>query len=430
MANELQRIAVKKKQTDSSFAFFLFALYIAFVFIRPHEIWNEYSELSIIKFIMIFCILSVLLFHRPIKFYPQFWMFVLLIPLIMISAYLNGYGSKGIEHSEQIILSLILPFFLASNTLTSLKRQNIIIWIMIIASLLMIHNGHVQFNSIDGYGWAGNSHLVSGNDRGVLGRITYVGFFSDPNDLGLLIVMNLPFLMLYFYWGGIFKKILMILIFIIFLYGIYLTGSRGTMLGAACVVIAYYLINNAGKKLFLFTVLLAPIIATIIASYAGVGSSDESASGRLEAWYDGIYMLIANPAFGIGMGNFHGLHGRTAHNSYILIAAELGVPGYTLWGGALFFTILPGYFIVKAQQLDKVRGIEEKSIKDEILMNKAILFSMIGFLITAFFLSRTYTVVAFCFMGIAYASYVRIVRLIPEYKVFVNSDVLIKSMLY
>ena len=51
-------------------------------------------------------------------------------------------------------------------------------------------------------------------------------------------------------------------------------------------------------------------------------------------------MIRAQPLTGIGTGNFKALSGKlggVAHNTYIEIAAELGIPGLALFGAILFF---------------------------------------------------------------------------------------------
>ncbi|MFK5892543.1 MAG: O-antigen ligase family protein [Pseudomonadota bacterium] len=432
----MQQQSIQPQETTIAF-FFLF-LYTVCVLIRPHEIWVEYSDWIIIRVFAILCFLSILLTKRPIIVPYQTILFIIMLPLIMVSAFLNGEGSKGIGASQEIFIALILPLFMYANAITTIKRQHLLMFVSIAASLIMIHNGYIQFESDSGYGWAGYSHIVTGSDRGGTGRITYLGFFNDPNDLGMLIVMNIPFVVYFYVKGNFFKKLLMIIIILIFAYGIELTGSRGTQLGAFSLIVVYFLVNSAGYRLFLFIVLLSPIVATVIASFSGIASQDASADGRLEAWYYGINMMLANPVFGVGMDNFIGIHGRTAHNSYVLVAAELGVPGYSLWGGALIFTVLVSYLMIKSQKpvFDKKtrtyippKKVNEES-KNELLLNKTLFFSLIGFMITGFFLSRTYTVVLFIYMGMTIASHLRLINLIPEYSILMNKKMLFKSMLY
>src|SRR3546814_18467251 len=60
-------------------------------------------------------------------------------------------------------------------------------------------------------------------------------------------------------------------------------------------------------------------------------AGESSAYGRIESWYDGIQMFLANPVFGVGVGNFTYHTWLTAHNSFVLALAEHGIVGYTFW---------------------------------------------------------------------------------------------------
>jgi hypothetical protein len=307
-----------------------------------------------------------------------------------------------------------------------------------------------------GDGWALYSHSVGRIDLGQR-RITYLGFFSDPNDIGMLLVMCIPFTVYFYKYGGVQLKILMLLILSALIYGIYLTESRGTMLGAGSLLAVYYLVTNAGPKLFLSIIAIAPIAATVVASLQS--NIDDSANGRLEAWYAGIQMMMSNPIFGVGKSNFVEVHGLVAHNSYIHVLGELGIPGYSLWGGALIFTMTVGFSFIKfrkKQQIDfnttdltapktyksksietrnekKSRMIVEKNediLKKEYALNQTLFFSMVGFIVTGFFLSKSYTLLLFIFMGMSLASHIRLIKLEPELQQFFTTNIAVRSMLY
>ncbi|GGW87055.1 hypothetical protein GCM10007391_21090 [Alteromonas halophila] len=288
-------------------------------------------------------------------------------------------------------------------------------WVCLIAAWFMIYNGHIQQAAFDitrGFGIGiGNSFTVGGPEM----RITYLGFFSDPNDLGMFIVMCLPFSVFLFYTGNIIAKLVTLMTIAAIIYGVYMTGSRGTLLGAMSVIAAYFFIKRAGAKLILVGALIAPIAATLLAAFGGITSGESSAYGRLDAWYDGTQMLLHNPVFGVGMGNFMDEHGKVAHNSYIHVAAELGVIGYSLWGGALILNMLAGYDLIKKHTDWQAPDDKTQALYDrEILVNKALFYAMIGFMVTAFFLSRQFTLTMFIFMGMQTASLVRIIRIRPE----------------
>jgi O-antigen ligase len=186
-------------------------------------------------------------------------------------------------------------------------------------------------------------------------------------------------------------------------------------------------VKKAGAKLILFCAISSPIAATLIATFGGLTSQDSSAAGRLYAWYDGTQMLFSNPFFGIGMNNFIDWHGKVAHNSYIHVAAELGFFGYSMWGGALVLSCMVGYRILKDVDYSSEQN---KKLQNELLINKTLFFSMIGFLITAFFLSRQFILLFFIFIGMQTASNARVMKLNPKVAEFYKASYIIKSILF
>ncbi|WP_411992786.1 O-antigen ligase family protein [Agarivorans sp. DSG3-1] len=425
------------KEKIAPLAFFFLCLYTVSVLIRPHEFSLSTANYIFIK---VFAILSfgfTLLTFRPLKLYPQHYLLLGLVPFIMVSAFLNGWGTGGIFQAQRLFVSSIIPFFLYSALVATPGRQRILMLICITAALVMVYNGHIQQASFNGkYGIGIGDSITVGREEM---RISYLGFFSDPNDLGMFLVMNMPFVAYFYGRGGGVVKILMLAIFVALGYGVFMTGSRGTLLGTVAVVSLYFLISNAGARLVLFVCLSAPIAATLLASFGGLSSSESSAAGRLDAWYDGIQMLIHNPVFGVGMGNFMDEHGKVAHNSYVHVAGELGVPGYSLWGGALVLNMLVGYVILKRfncypndEDPDDLDVSEEtsKEYKEEASLNKTLFYSMIGFMVTAFFLSRQFTLLMFIFMGMQTASHLRLMKLRPDLTEMFSSKMVWRCMGY
>ena len=423
------------EEKDSTAAFFFLLLYTASSLIRPHEMFQTSVDWILIKVFAIASLVIILVAQRPLKLYPQHWMLLALIPLIIMSGFLNGSGMFGIEEAKKLFISAIIPLFLMSACITTIKRQHTLMVVCLIAALFMVHNGHFQQTAYEGYGWALGTHSVGYIDEGER-RITYLGFFNDPNDLGMFLVMCIPFTIYFYNKGSFLLKSSMFATLCALGYGIYLTGSRGTMLGAGGLLGVYILVVNAGPKLFISAVVLSPVAATVVASLQS--NIDASANGRLEAWYAGIQMLLSNPVFGVGKEQFFDHHGLVAHNSYIHVAGELGFPGYSLWGGALIFTVLTGYLFIKASKKKNEKDIdapvidEDKNIafENERLLNKTLFFSMIGFMITGFFISRMFTLLLFIFMGMAIASHIRMVKLKPEYKEYFNGSLALRSMGY
>jgi len=420
-----------KKDTDAPIAFFFLYLYTFSILVRPHEFSIATEEYIFIQIFAILSFIFTVFALRPIKIVPQHLMLFALAPLIVISGFFNGSGMEGVEEAEKLFISSIIPFFLFSLCTTSIKRQHMLMYLCIFAALIMVYNGYYQqthFNGRTGYG-IGHSQSVAGIEM----RIAYLGFFGDPNDLGMFLVLNVPFVAYFYSEGGFTKKWVMLLIFAALCYGIYMTGSRGTLLGIIGLISVYYLITKAGAKLILFALLAAPIVATLLTKFGGLSSDDDSSQGRLEAWYAGVQMLMANPVFGVGTGNFLEEHGLVAHNSYIHVAAELGVPGYSLWGGVLILSMLIGYLLMKKYMAFDEEGVTEElklQYAAELKLNKTLFFSMVGFMITAFFISRHFTLLLFVFLGMFTASHLRIMQMRPELSHLLEPRMLIKCAWY
>lgn len=407
----LRHSAVLTQPQDSMAAFLFLFIYTVFVLVRPQEIFTPLHGVPVIMIVTILCFFTVMLFQRPLRWAPQQTMLLLMLPIIIVSAFLNGWGTKGIVESQSMLISSILPLFLFATGISSISRQRKVMVVCILASALMVHNGWTQQNTYDAVGWT-NTQALGGDLR----RIVYVGIFKDPNDLGMLLVMNLPFLAYFYGRGGFITKLICLTLMSVFLYGVYITGSRGTVLGTAALLGFYLLLKYGGTRLIIAGIVLGPVFATLLSQFGGLSSGGESARGRLYAWYDGVHYLIGNPVFGIGKDNFTEWHGRAAHNSYILVAAELGTLGYTLWGGALALTVYISYKIFKIPLERFTAHPQREAIMDEIKINTALFFSMIAYMVTAFFLSRSYVLLLFIFMGMTIASHFRIVKYVSELK--------------
>lgn len=119
-----------------------------------------------------------------------------------------------------------------------------------------------------------------------------------------------------------------------------------------------------------------------------ISASEESAYGRIDAWYEGIQMLKSSPLFGVGYGMFTDQSVLTAHNSYVLVATEEGLIGLFLWI-ALIYSCLKGLSILKRKEpqlINYVAGIEA---------------SLFGFLSASFFLSRSYQAILYVMLALA-----------------------------
>ncbi|MEQ1807938.1 MAG: O-antigen ligase family protein [Burkholderiaceae bacterium] len=212
-------------------------------------------------------------------------------------------------------------------------------------------------------------------------RIRSLGFLNDPNDFAQAIVMVLPLLLLGQAGRSVPVKIALVgLPSALLGYAIYLTQSRGALLGIAS--LALFPLHRWLGTLRTAILLGALALFAVGVSFGGreISSSESSAAQRIDAWSDGLYMLRAKPLFGVGYGNFLDHHDLTAHNSFVLCFSELGLLGYFAWMGLIVLAYKGLNQVIQAAPPER----------PERALAQALRSSLVGFLACAWFLSRTY----------------------------------------
>lgn len=378
-------------------AYLALLAYLVFVFIRPQEFWVPLIDVPTVKFSLILA--TVFLFlekHRRFDL-PQNTLLFCLLPVILLSGLTNGWLGGGIVSAEKYLTAILLPFLMIPNLINTPRKQHGVLLLLLLSAMLMVNDGMEQKASAIGVGWSGAA-LSQGT------RITYLGIFNDPNDLGMFFVMILPAALYYFRKVGFWLKPVFIAVTGYLLYGIYLTNSRGTLLGTMAMLAAWFYLKYGAVKSLRVGLLAAPILFVVMGKFRAIDSEEASAAGRLDAWYEGFQMLFWKPLFGVGMGEFMEHHILTAHNSFVLVFSELGLIGYFIWISflvctmcallKLWFDRFPNNLI---SQVDPVES------------DFARLFTMsfLGYLVTCFFLSRAYTPMLYIFSAMAAATFYR-----------------------
>jgi O-antigen ligase len=128
------------------------------------------------------------------------------------------------------------------------------------------------------------------------------------------------------------------------------------------------------------------------------GEDAESSSlERIEALYEGVDFFKQNPILGLGAGQFTENYFITAHNSYLLAAAELGFPGMVLWALLVYVSVKIPYQIATRPTYDMDPKIVPYGL--------ALTTSFCGILIGIFFLSFIYQNLLFIYFGLSGALY-------------------------
>ncbi len=252
-----------------------------------------------------------------------------------------------------------------------------------------------------------------------------VGGFGayDANDLGTVIVATVPFIIgVWNKKGNLLLNLALVAGVFLMLFSLFNGGSRAGFL--ALLVGGIYLIffvSSIKKSLRIGMVAVGFVALMTLASaeylediksLTDVGSdyNTSAESGRIEIWKRGFGYMMQRPIAGVGLANFPvaegtlsdavknkavgvGFKWSAAHNSFVQIGVELGVPGL------LFFLTRQGAAMVI---LHRIAGRARKSKNHEVRrIAQAISCALVAFTFAALFVSHAYTGGLYLLLGLA-----------------------------
>ena len=325
---------------------------------------------------------------------PQNWLMVGLFAATLMSHISHGYAQATVD-TFQDFGKIALVFFLVSSMVSDLRRAKGLIFIMIIGCLFLAWDGIRQWNT--GVGITGAVPII---EEGQV-RVRATGIFEDPNDLALMLVTMLPFLMTDIWRRGhnILVRALAVAACVPMVFCVFYTNSRGGWLALGTMLMVYVAIHIRRRRLGVVVAALVFLaVFSVGPSRMGLGTSDESSHERLMAWGEANQMLKANPFFGVGYGLFRDYteENLVAHNSFAHCWGELGMFGYFFWLALVIASFKDAW------ALSKVTG-EEPDIGGYEQLGKTAFASFAGFTAAAMFLSRTYSLPLYLMFGLVAA---------------------------
>ena len=331
--------------------------------------------------------------------FPQLYLITAFFIIAMFSVALSGWLGGALLAFQELLPIWIL-YIILSTTVINLQRVKIIMLIISASALILALHGIEQYHT--GSGWTG---LELQEDR----RIRYLGIFNDPNDLGLLFVSAVP--LVWFYQTkteSIILKIVYISMLITIIYGLYLTDSRGNLLGLGLVILLLFWRKYGFSRTVFLGMMFIPLILMLPSRLDTIEAGEDSALGRIEAWYEGFHMLLSNPLFGVGINNFTEYNTLTAHNSFVLVYAETGLVGYYFW---LSFIGITFYMLVSILN-NNCNVVTNDDVETKAQVWKeyqqiawALLLSITGYMSSVFFLSRSYNIYLYILFGLVAGFY-------------------------
>lgn len=319
---------------------------------------------------MLFTIL-ILIFLRPLISslafpYLNLTYSILLLAYLILWFFLKGLPLKKIISLKYpfilFILSIIISLIFSIDKINSLKQlyyyaTALLIFLFAVAQpdenkkkiiRIMVFTGFIiSILAIYQY-FFGFKHLLSylsKEDASNAFALDYIAThrvffpFVTPNLLAGYLIMILPLTL------TIEKKEKWIFLALIST-ALLLTRSLGAFLSLFMGFFIYFCLEGKiGKRriTFLWGILIVIIIGFILRTWGQEPHTQPFFSSlmRFNYWRDTLEIINAHPLTGVGLGNFNLLQSRYAHNSYLQICAEMGIP-------ALLSFIWLAFFIVRS----------------------------------------------------------------------------------
>jgi O-antigen ligase len=191
--------------------------------------------------------------------------------------------------------------------------------------------------------------------------------------------------------------------------GIFLSLSRGGLIALAAVLVAGTVL--AGRWRLAVTAILVVVAASGVVYFTQIASlparervtTSNGGSGRSDLWTVGLRMVDAHPIGGVGVGNFpvvshnyalqpgklirsdliFSAEPKIAHNTYLQILAETGVPGLLLFLGIVLGSLSCALRAARVWAKRHDRRMEA--------LARSLLLALIGMLVADFFISWMYS---------------------------------------
>lgn len=329
------------RRGSSRVAFGGLFLFTMMLYIRPNDLVpGAFEVFQIVKIVAIFTILAYIGSQMSRGNRLTIWpleMKMLAVILLLAIAFTPVAVSPqtSIETLSDSFFKVVTIFVLMLNLIDTRARLRSFMKLLIFCGVFVAASAVLNY-------FRGATSL---NSAGEMVRIAGYGtFFSNPNELAMTVNLIMPFAVVFGLTSKGIKRLAFFLIAALLAFAVVVSFSRGGFLGL--VAIGGVLMWKAGRGRRLVTVLAGLLIAGafVVSMPSGYGdriftilhnSEDKtnSAQERQQLLARGLDVIVHHPIIGVGVGNYgiYSIRQLVAHNSYIEVAAELGLAGFAAY---------------------------------------------------------------------------------------------------
>jgi O-antigen ligase len=332
-----QGVAPAAKTGSSRVAFGGLFLFTMMLYIRPNDLVpGAFETFQIVKIVAIFTILaylgSQLSRGKPLTAWPLEMKLLAVILLLAIGLTPVAVSPQtSIDLLGDSFFKVVTIFVLMLNLIDTRARLRSFMKLLIFCGVFIAASAVLNY-------FRGATAV---NQSGELVRVAGYGtFFSNPNELAMAVNLIMPFAVVFGLTSRGVKRLAFFAIAALLAFAVVVSFSRGGFLGL--IAIGGVLLWKAGRGRRFVTLGAGLVIAGafVVSMPSGYGDriftilhtdadKTNSAQERQELLARGLDVIAHHPIVGVGVGNYgiYSIRQLVAHNSYIEIAAELGLAG-------------------------------------------------------------------------------------------------------
>lgn len=394
--------------------FLIFLLVNAVLFIRPEELWPEWSGAQFYNYLIIANLLVagpqiINLFQgRNLVESPVTVCVLGVLAFIFIShvAQFNFWSARmgAFEFSKVVAYYLLLVAVLSTPRRLFMFLAAIALFTVVL-TLLAVLQFHALINLPALAAVIEHAYDPLTGEKDTILRLRATGIFNDPNDLSMIIVASLAICTFGLFSPNLGPLRPLLLAPLGFLgYALALTGSRGGLLALMAAVVSLLYAKFGWKKAALAAAAALPgLLLVFRGRQADLGGAITGGTGRTRAelWSEALQFFKQSPVFGMGHGMFVEEVRQVVHNSFMHSFAELG-----FFGGALFL----GIFLAAAAAVWRLHQVQDEiELPALARLQPYLLALVVAYGVSMLSLSRSYVVPTYLVAGLAVA-YDRLAR--------------------
>lgn len=325
---------------------------------RPWESYDNQMMASMPRDVSYIVMISMI-GHKLVKkqYYFRFNLGTFLLlgftVLVFMSGFLSNHKDEALLNFSEIYMKGVILFILIQN---GLEKPQEMLPVKVVFVLAILEKCWVSFYK--SYMMEMPTIIEEANDR-----LESIGILSNSNDIAAIFVLAIPFTIFFMLKTNIrpFNYLVSVAAVALMTYLVWVSQSRGALLGIFAIFGAYALVKVKSKKMIalLCAVGIVGTLGAFKMMNRDASDIEGSTSNRILFWKAGLNMAVRNPLFGVGFWGFprnlpayapNGDTGSekehmTAHSSWVLAMAELGFPALFLFVSLWVYGAFAGWMV-------------------------------------------------------------------------------------